>query len=230
MKQTMCEIGHEIPYFRCPAVGHGGRLMELDSKMFSGRYLVLFFYPFNNGIVRSAMEFDQRRKEFEEKSCDLLGCSVDSVLSHCAHTEGKLHYPLLGDVSCNVARSYGMLTDSGSIQPGVFIIDDHQILRAKLPTSEASIVLEVLQQIQLTRAPPRLSCKRRLRERSLEVTFEEKRSKNDTSLDCSISSYQPVPENNSNSYLPRYDQRYIDCFTQMSSYNMVPSYSEFSSF
>ena len=54
--------------------------------------------------------------------CEVLGCSVDSVFSHMEYTSkpreegglGSMEIPLIGDLSKDIARSYGVLVKEGA--------------------------------------------------------------------------------------------------------------------
>lgn len=86
------------------------------------------------------MAFAKAHPEFQKLNTELLGLSIDSNFAHIAWVRNikekfgvEIPFPVIEDLSMNVAHAYGM------IQPGVsdtsavratFIIDDKGILRA----------------------------------------------------------------------------------------------------
>lgn len=66
--------------------------------------------------------FSDRIKEFEALNCAVVGCSVDSHFSHLAWVNtprnkgglGGTGYPLLADLTKQVARDYEVLIEDGA--------------------------------------------------------------------------------------------------------------------
>lgn len=82
--------------------------------------------------------FSDRIDEFKALNTDVVGVSVDSHFSHLAWTNldrksgglGQLKYPLLADLTKQIARDYNvLLEDAGIALRGLFIIDPNGILR-----------------------------------------------------------------------------------------------------
>lgn len=85
--------------------------------------------------------FSDRAKEFEEIGCHLVGCSVDSHFSHLAWVNtprkqgglGGCSYPLVADLSKQIAKDYGVLVeegpDAGVALRGLFVINPEGVLR-----------------------------------------------------------------------------------------------------
>ncbi len=108
---------------------------------FAGNWVILFSHPadFTPVCTSEFMTFATRESEFEALNCKLVGLSVDGLYSHIAWLrtiKEKIEYkgmknvevkfPLIEDITMEVARRYGM------IQPGesntkavraVFVID-----------------------------------------------------------------------------------------------------------
>lgn len=119
-------------------------------KDFKGKWVILFSHPadFTPVCTSEFMTFGKMAKEFEELNCQLLGLSVDGLSSHIAWLRRikekiefngmkniDVRFPLIDDISMNVAKKYGM------IQPGesqtaavraVFFIDPKGIIRTIL--------------------------------------------------------------------------------------------------
>ena len=74
------KIGDKAPDFTMPA--EGGKTVSLSD--FSGRYLVLFFYPKDNtpGCTIEAKDFSSLKSDFKKQNADILGVSRDSVKKH----------------------------------------------------------------------------------------------------------------------------------------------------
>jgi peroxiredoxin (alkyl hydroperoxide reductase subunit C) len=117
---------------------------------FKGRWVILFSHPadFTPVCTSEFMTFAAMQKDFEDLGCQLVGLSVDGLSSHIAWLRRieekvewkgmkglKVRFPLIDDVSMNVAKKYGM------IQPGesetaavraVFFIDPKGMIRTIL--------------------------------------------------------------------------------------------------
>jgi len=107
---------------------------------YSGRWLVMFFYPADFTFVcpTEIIAINDRLAEFHDLDTEVLGVSCDSVHSHKAWINtpksgnglGGLSYPLAGDFTKEVARSYNVLVESaGEALRGLFIIDPEGIIR-----------------------------------------------------------------------------------------------------
>ena len=60
----------------------GFKKISLDD--FKGKYLCLFFYPLDFTFVcpTEIIQFSDRSKDFKERNCEVVGCSIDSHFSH----------------------------------------------------------------------------------------------------------------------------------------------------
>jgi peroxiredoxin (alkyl hydroperoxide reductase subunit C) len=104
-----------------------------------GRYVVLFFYPFDFSFVcpSEILAFDHRLQEFAERECDIVGVSVDSHFTHLAWKEtpvddggiGPIRYPLVSDFSKRIAREYDVLVDDTVALRASFLIDREGVVR-----------------------------------------------------------------------------------------------------
>jgi peroxiredoxin (alkyl hydroperoxide reductase subunit C) len=86
------------------------------------------------------MAFARVYREFQKLNCELLGLSIDSYYSHVAWMRNikkkygvEIPFPIIEDLSMDVARAYGMIhpgaADTSAVR-ATFIIDDKGILRA----------------------------------------------------------------------------------------------------
>lgn len=140
---SMPRIGDKAPEFT--AVTTQGKI-NFPSD-YSGSWVILFSHPadFTPVCTSEFMTFATLEKKFNEANCKLVGLSVDGLYSHIAWLrtiKDKIEYkgmknvevtfPLIEDISMEVAKKYGM------IQPGesntqavraVFVIDPKGVIR-----------------------------------------------------------------------------------------------------
>jgi peroxiredoxin Q/BCP len=71
------EVGAKAPAFTLPRDGGG----TVSLAEFSGRNLVVYFYPRADtpGCTQESIDFSQVRREFEKADTDVLGVSGDPV-------------------------------------------------------------------------------------------------------------------------------------------------------
>lgn len=109
---------------------------------YQGKWLVLFSHPadFTPVCTTEFISFANRAADFAELNCELLGLSIDSVHSHIAWARSieekfgvNIPFPIIADLSMEVAKSYGMIQPGASDTAAVratFFIDPTGILRA----------------------------------------------------------------------------------------------------
>jgi alkyl hydroperoxide reductase subunit AhpC len=104
MKAT---VGKKAPAFKTVAWDNGVKVIELEQ--YKGKWVVLFFYPFDFTFVcpTEIINFSDAAETFKKLNTEVLGCSIDS---HFVHSEwckkprkegglGNMQIPLLADVS-----------------------------------------------------------------------------------------------------------------------------------
>ena len=125
---------------------------------YKGKWLVLFSHPadFTPVCTTEFMGFAKAADDFGALNCELLGLSIDSVHSHIAwmrSIEEKfgvvIPFPIIEDLSMQVAKSFGMIHPGASDTSAVratFIIDPDGIIRAMVyyPMSNGRSVAEFL--------------------------------------------------------------------------------------
>lgn len=140
---SMPRIGDPAPEFQAVTT-QGNINFPAD---FSGSWVILFSHPadFTPVCTSEFMTFAKMEPQFTEVNCKLVGLSIDGLYSHIAWLrtiKEKIEYngmkdievkfPLIEDITMNVAKKYGM------IQPGesqtkavraVFFIDPKGIIR-----------------------------------------------------------------------------------------------------
>lgn len=154
----MLQVGQPAPDFTMEGVV-GKEFKEFRLSDYRGQWVVLFFYPLDFTFVcpTEIVGFNEQYDQFRKLNAEILGASVDSKFSHLAWISkelGDLHYPLLSDITKEVARKYGILIEQQGISlRGLYIIDPNGILRYELvhdlgvgrSVEETLRVLEALQ-------------------------------------------------------------------------------------
>ena len=134
--------------FRIPLIGEkfpeldvettAGRIKLPDS--FNGHWFMLFSHPgdFTPVCTTEFFSFSKRTEDFKKLNTQLIGLSVDSVVSHIAwikwieeNLKIKVPFPIIGDSMGNVAKRLGMIhaESSSSTVRAVFLVDDKGIVR-----------------------------------------------------------------------------------------------------
>ncbi|HOM49461.1 MAG TPA: peroxiredoxin [Candidatus Hydrogenedentes bacterium] len=158
------EVTKTAPDFTATAVMPDNTFNEkFHLSNYRGKYVVLFFYPLDFTFVcpSEIIAFDKKLKEFKERNCEVIGVSVDSHYSHWAWKNtpvdkggiGNIQYPLVSDLTKQIARDYGVLFDESVALRGLFLIDKEGIVRHALindlplgrSVDEAIRVLDALQ-------------------------------------------------------------------------------------
>ncbi len=140
---SMPRIGDPAPSFK--AVTTQGEINFPQD--YSGSWVILFSHPadFTPVCTSEFMTFASMEDKFAKANCKLVGLSVDGLYSHIAWLRTikekieykgmknvEVNFPLIEDITMNVAKKYGM------IQPGesntkavraVFFIDPKGIIR-----------------------------------------------------------------------------------------------------
>ena len=134
---SMPRINEPAPAFKAKTT-HGERSLD-DYK---GKWLVLFSHPadFTPVCTTEFMGFAKAADRFKALNCELLGLSIDSVHSHIAWMRSieekfgvEIPFPIIDDLSMNVAKAFGMIHPGASDTSAVratFIIDPEGIIRA----------------------------------------------------------------------------------------------------
>jgi peroxiredoxin Q/BCP len=99
--------GARAPAFRLPR--DGGSTISLSD--FSGRKLVLFFYPKANtpGCTKEAIDFTRLSADFADSGTTVLGISADSPKAQAAFRDKHaLSVPLISDEQHEILGAYGV--------------------------------------------------------------------------------------------------------------------------
>ncbi len=130
----MVRVGDNAPDFSEDAYVHG-EFKKVSLKDHRGKWVVLFFWPLDFTFVcpTEIRGFAKQEEEFRKHNAVIIGASTDSVYSHKAWFEKDLpevKFPVIGDTSHKISRSFGVLKeDQGIAYRGTFIIDPEGVVR-----------------------------------------------------------------------------------------------------
>jgi peroxiredoxin (alkyl hydroperoxide reductase subunit C) len=136
-ERKMLLIGEEVPDFE--AVTTDGSIKF--SEWAKGSWVILFSHPadFTPVCTTEFMAFADIYPDLQKKNVKLIGLSIDSVYSHIAWLRAikeklgkEIPFPIIEDLSMNVAHKYGMIhpAQSGTAAVrAVFFIDPEFKLR-----------------------------------------------------------------------------------------------------
>ena len=128
-------VTKKAPDFTATAVLADGQIVDGFNLMenLGEKGAVLFFYPLDFTFVcpSEIIAFSHRTKEFTDRGINVIGVSVDSQFSHFAWREtpvaeggiGRVNFPLVADLSKQIARDYDVLLDDVVALRGSFLID-----------------------------------------------------------------------------------------------------------
>ena len=136
-------VGQPAPDFTAAAVLPGNEIENnFNLKAYlAGSYGLLFFYPLDFTFVcpSEILAHDHRVPSFREKNVKVIGVSVDSHFTHLAWKNtpvekgglGQVQFPLVADLTKDIARSYGVLLPGGVALRGTFLIDRNGIVQSQ---------------------------------------------------------------------------------------------------
>lgn len=145
-KYTCLRLGDKAPEFEAQTTNG---MIHFPSD-FKGKWVILFSHPsdFTPVCTTEFILFSDMMKEFNELNTALVGLSVDSLSSHLAwlysiqeqisfkgEKKVKIRFPLIADLSGEIARLYGMIHPNAMQTKtirGVFFIDPKGIIRTIL--------------------------------------------------------------------------------------------------
>ncbi len=115
---------------------------------YQGSWVILFSHPadFTPVCTSEFMTFATQEAKFAQANCKLVGLSVDGLYSHIAWlrtikekiefkdmSDVDVKFPLIEDITMNVAKKYGMIQPGESTTQAVravFFIDPKGVIRA----------------------------------------------------------------------------------------------------
>ncbi len=160
----MTEQTSSMPRINEPAPAFEARTTDGIKKLedYRGKWLVLFSHPadFTPVCTTEFMAFAKYHADFQAINTELLGLSIDSYYSHVAWIKNikekfgvEIPFPIIEDLSMNVARAYGMIHPGAADTQAVratFVIDPEGILRAMVyyPMTNGRSIPEFLRLIK----------------------------------------------------------------------------------
>ena len=137
----------QAPDFTANAVVNG-KFETFKLADYRGKWMVLFFYPFDFTFVcpTEIVSFSDSVGEFRAINAEIAGVSTDSHHTHLAWINtpreaggvGALDIPLVADISKEISHAYGVLVEDpedgmyGAALRGLFIIDPKGTVRSML--------------------------------------------------------------------------------------------------
>lgn len=134
-------VGKPAPDFTAAAVmGDNSIVEKFNLKAhIKGKNAVLFFYPLDFTFVcpSEIIAFDNRLSDFQNRGVEVIGVSVDSHFTHLAWKQtpvnnggiGNVRYPLVADLTKQIARDYDVLVNDAVAFRGTFLIDKNGVVR-----------------------------------------------------------------------------------------------------
>lgn len=133
-------VGKTAPDFTAAAVMPNNEIDENFNlhTYLKGKIGVLFFYPLDFTFVcpSEIIAFNNRLQEFKDRGAEVIGVSVDSHFSHLAWKNtaidkggiGQVQYPLVADLTKNIARDYDVLVNEAVALRGTFLINQDGVV------------------------------------------------------------------------------------------------------
>ncbi len=103
----MLKIGDKAPYFK--GITTDGKSISIND--FSGKKIVLYFYPKDNtpGCTAQACNLRDHYQELLKSGYQVIGVSADNQKAHQKFTEKyALPFPLIADVDKEIIKKYGV--------------------------------------------------------------------------------------------------------------------------
>lgn len=154
---AMPRINEPAPDFTAKTT-HGPRSLA----DYRGKWLILFSHPadFTPVCTTEFMGFARHADQFKAMNTELLGLSIDSNYAHIAWVRSikekfgvEIPFPIIEDISMQVASAYGMVHPGASDTQAVratFFIDPEGMLRAMVcyPMSNGRSIAEFVRLMQ----------------------------------------------------------------------------------
>ena len=135
-------VTQPAPLFSANALLPSMEIERISLENYRGQYVILFFYPMDFTFVcpTEIIAFSEAAAAFEAENVQLLSCSTDTEYSHFAWRStlreegglGEIEFPMIADVTKEIAAAYGILLPTGVALRGLFLIDKEGIVRHQL--------------------------------------------------------------------------------------------------
>lgn len=137
-------VGKQAPDFTAQAVLPDNTI-QADfnlKKEGKGKNVVLFFWPLDFTFVcpSEIIAFNNRVNEFKSRNTLVVGVSVDSQFTHLAWKNtpvekggiGNIQFPMVADITKQIARDYDVLLNDAVAFRGTFLIDKNGVVQHQL--------------------------------------------------------------------------------------------------
>ncbi|WP_291949916.1 peroxiredoxin [Campylobacter sp.] len=127
--------------FTAPAVLGNNQIVE-DFNLYKNigqKGAVVFFYPKDFTFVcpSEIIAFDKRYQDFKDRGIEVIGVSCDNEFSHFAWKNmpvnqggiGQVKFPLVADLTKQIARNFDVLFDEAVALRGSFLLDADGTIR-----------------------------------------------------------------------------------------------------
>ena len=137
-------VGRAAPDFKATAVMADNEIKDNFSlhSYLDGNIGVLFFYPLDFTFVcpSEIIAFNNRITDFASRGAKIIGVSIDSHFTHIAWKKtpvakggiGNIRFPLIADITKDIAKAYDVLIDNSVALRGTFLIDKNGRVRSQL--------------------------------------------------------------------------------------------------
>lgn len=137
-------VGKQAPDFTAAAVMADNSINDKFNlkEYLNGKIGVLFFYPLDFTFVcpSEIIAFDNRVHEFQNRGAEVIAVSVDSHFTHLAWKNtpvekggiGNVRFPMVADLTKQIARDYDVLVNDAVAFRGTFLIDQNGVVRHQI--------------------------------------------------------------------------------------------------
>ena len=166
----MLTIDDKFPDFNLTAMVStevGKEFATISNKDIEGKWACIFFWPKDFTFVcpTEIAMFGKKEKDFAERKCVVLGCSVDSEFVHLAWKENNkllkenVDFPLLSDIKRELTTALGVLNAGGVADRATFIVNPEGKIKFASVTDgkvgrNVDEVLRVLDALQTDKLTP----------------------------------------------------------------------------
>jgi len=166
----MVKLNITAPSFNAMAF-HNNEFKEINLDDYSGKFVVLFFYPADFTFVcpTELEDMAENYDELQKMDVEVLSISTDTHFVHAAwHAEspkvGKIKFPMVADPTHEISNSFDVLREQGGVADrATFVIDPEGLIKAVEITDEpigrnAEELIRKIKALQFARKNPNLAC------------------------------------------------------------------------
>lgn len=141
---SLLKVGDKAPDFK--GIDQDGKSISL--AQFTGKKLVLYFYPKDNtpGCTTEACNLRDNYSELKNKGYAIVGVSADSPASHQKFiSKYELPFPLIADVDKTIIKAYQVWGEKkmyGKSYDGIF--------RRTFVISEKAIIEKIIEKVKIS--------------------------------------------------------------------------------